>query len=122
MKSTNRYNPLDITDKQAVLKKLREKTVMDTETGCWLWTGSTNGVGYGEIRIGAAPGKKYYVHRLSLYLFSEITLEDSLQANHKTICPNRNCWNWEHLYGGDQVENMKDARELGYKPGIGYNK
>lgn len=64
--------------------------VKKTDT-CWLWTGSNNGVGYGEIRI---KGKKFYTHRLS-YEWSKGKIPKGYQIDH--LCRVPACCNPEHL-------------------------
>lgn len=54
-------------------------------------------------------GRTYKCHRVSAILLLELNvLDESLQANHKPECPNRNCWNPEHLYIGTAQDNAND--------------
>ncbi len=64
--------------------------VKKTDT-CWLWTGSNNGSGYGEIRI---KNKKFYTHRLS-YEWAKGKIPIGFQIDH--LCKNRDCCNPDHL-------------------------
>jgi hypothetical protein len=87
--------------------KLLSRTEL-TEDGCYLFS-ATNKRGHGQISYKL---KTYGVHRLSAMIFLGLDLGDKTQqANHK--CKNRNCWNPEHLYVGNQSENMFDAIEAG---------
>lgn len=61
-------------------------------TSCWFWIGSTNGVGYGEIRIS---NKKYYAHRWSYEFYRNVTIPAGMQIDH--LCRNRSCVNPDHL-------------------------
>lgn len=70
---------------------------------CWLWTGSTNGVGYGEIRINH---KKHYAHRLS-YQHYNGDIAKGMEIDH--LCRNRSCVNPAHLDQVNRSENMKRA-------------
>ena len=40
-----------------------------------------------------------------------------LHALHKKSCPNRHCWNPEHLYAGTYEDNVNDKIELGHTGG-----
>ena len=94
------------------LDRLWMKSKIDENTGCWLWLGATDGrKGYGRIRFNK---KKISTHRLSAHLYLKLDLFDKiLRALHKHICPNKNCWNPEHLYIGTDRDNSKDAIESG---------
>lgn len=74
--------------------------------GCWLWTGWSNGVGYGGIRIP----KKIYAHRLS-YLMFRGPIADSLCVLHK--CDNPPCVRPDHLFLGTKSDNMRDCAAKG---------
>lgn len=113
---------IGLEDREELISRLKNKTVIDEMTGCWLWQGSTNGSGYGEIRFGKKPNKKYYIHRISAYLFLNLDINNSnIQVNHMIDCPNKNCWNFNHIYLGNATQNMQDAILLGHKPGL-FNK
>lgn len=92
-----------------LIVRLREHTT--EKDGCWLWTGADNGTGYGVVNI---DGRLFTVHRLSARIHLGLDIwDDKQQANHKIICPNRNCWNPEHLYVGNQLHNVLDSVEEG---------
>jgi hypothetical protein len=97
-------------DKQGILKRLQNRTEIDPITGCWLWQGALNNVTYGHGIIKLFKfGKKEYVHRLSAYIHLDYDLWGILQVNHKRICPNKHCWNPEHIYIGTKYDNMQDS-------------
>lgn len=74
---------------------------------CWIWIGSSRGNGYGDVTI---KNKTYRIHRLSAHLFLGLDLDNpKMQANHK--CKNRRCWNPDHLYVGNQCDNIADSVE-----------
>lgn len=95
-----------------VIDRLNDKTIKCQETGCWLYTGSNDGYGrYGKARFG---GVKVAVHRISAHLFLGLDLtDDRLRALHKPICPNKNCWNPDHLYVGTDRDNSRDMINAG---------
>lgn len=90
-----------------ILVRLNDKTIKDEKTGCWLWKGGNDGwKNYGSIRFN---GIKTKVHRVSAHLYHGLNLQDkNLQALHKLNCPNKNCWNPEHLYIGTHSDNVSD--------------
>lgn len=96
---------------KAMQKLLDNRLILDN--GCWLWTGSTQVGGYGKIRFGTGH---WTTHRLSFYLFkpSEFSLTESVL--HKIECNNPLCFNPEHLYSGNQTNNMQDRIKNGNNP------
>src|SRR5437667_5281345 len=98
-----------------LLSRIKERTRIDESTGCWLYTGGLDEKGYGRIRLGNYIER---IHRISAHIYLKLDLNDKLQlALHKLNCPNKNCWNPEHLYIGDYVDNMRDAKILGHTGG-----
>ncbi len=76
-----------------------------TESGCWLWMGATNGVGYGTFYVRPTDGAFYvrpkcgrqrmtYAHRLS-YELHKGPLPEGLTIDH--LCRVRCCVNPGHL-------------------------
>lgn len=97
------FQPLKSSD-QDLLDKLWSRTEVDATTGCFLFAG-TNQRGHGQLRY---MGRSHGVHRLSAMIFLGLDLNDTkAQANH--TCASRNCWNPDHLYIGDQSQNILDA-------------
>ena len=47
--------------KEPPLVRLLDKTVFNTETGCWEWTASLTGNGYGSVHV---PGIGHTAHRV----------------------------------------------------------
>jgi hypothetical protein len=90
-----------------MLKWLLEKRRID-ENGCWIWTGMLDPYGYGSISMFY---KKAKVHRLSLACKLGRALRDDEMALHKPICKSRACFNPDHLYPGNQKDNMRDWRK-----------
>lgn len=76
--------------------------VEKTDT-CWLWTGSLDAHGYGQLSIGNHPFK---THRLAWLLAHGLI---PLRAHILHSCDVRNCVRASHLFIGDQAANMKDA-------------
>lgn len=59
--------------------------------GCWLWTGSRSGHGYGQFWV---DGRTVPAHRVA-YEALVGPIPDDLEPDH--LCPNRNCVNPSHI-------------------------
>ena len=120
----NHYQKLK---RQGVIKSIRKVNdpvgrfhssyAVNPETGCWDWTGWIHPEkGYGLLPIGGA-GKKIRAHRFSWELhFGPIP--EGLFVLHK--CDREKCCRPEHLFLGDNEDNMRDmvakgrqAKDLG---------
>lgn len=71
-----------------------------TETGCWLWRRSTNGVGYGKLQ---QDGRLKYAHRLSYELLRG-PIPEGFTIDH--LCRIRCCVNPDHLEPVTMRENV----------------
>lgn len=89
------------------MHKINHANINKTDT-CWLWTGSHNGVGYGEVRIN---NKKKYVHRL-MYENYKGEIPTGYQIDH--LCRVPACCNPGHLEAVTPQENV--LRGDGAKP------
>lgn len=70
-------------------------------TGCWLWTGAKNTLGYARFWF---RGKNVRAHRLSYQHFKG-EIEKNLEVDH--LCQNESCVNPEHLEVVTGLENLK---------------
>lgn len=69
------------------------------ESGCWLWQGSLDQDGYGQIRF---DGRKWRVHRAS-YAMHVGPIPEGLVIDH--LCRVRSCVNPAHLEAVTDEEN-----------------
>lgn len=81
--------------------------VAPTEAGCWIWTGYTSKIGYGQIGIGR---QVVPAHRAAWAAFN-----GPIPFGKKVLhtCDVRDCINPEHLFLGDQLDNIKDMVRKG---------
>lgn len=93
---------------------LMQRRIINPKTGCWLYTLGQDKDGYGKLKF---KGKTYRAHRIAyMYLVGE----PKQNVLHKLDCPNKHCFNPEHLYDGTHEDNMKDRKNAGNY--INYNK
>jgi len=96
-------------DKEAIKQRLFAQRKINTDTGCWEWTGGRVKKRYGCMRVNV---RKCLVHRVSAYVFKNFQyLTDERYCLHK--CDNPPCFNPDHLFFGDQFDNMQDSIRKG---------
>lgn len=78
-----------------------------SETGCWLWTGTRQGRGYGFV---IRNRRRFLAHRYAFVLVNG-PIPDGLQVLHR--CDVRLCVNPAHLFVGTQGDNMQDMASKG---------
>ncbi len=85
-------------------KLLSERDIKPSPDGryqdCWYWKKGCFSSGYGGYQ-------NYRVHRLSAHLWLRFDIESELLVLHK--CDNPPCFNPEHLFIGDSVDNNRDT-------------
>jgi hypothetical protein len=80
---------------------------------CWLWTGTKERNGYGQVYIGReADGRlvRFYAHRVA-YALEHGTFPKALEVMHRCDVPG--CVNPDHLVLGTHHDNMLDRMAKG---------
>lgn len=93
----------EFTRKQRLECFFMEKVHPEPNTGCWLWTGTDKGNGYGMITVG---GRRELAHRVSYRLYKS-EIPSGMYVCHQ--CDTPSCVNPDHLWLGTQRENIRDC-------------
>jgi len=75
----------------SIIKRIEDKYIPVTESGCWIWFGAADKKGYGRININ---GKTKLAHRVSFELFNK-KIPDGMVIDH--LCRVPACINPNHL-------------------------
>ena len=102
--TTAHYIPRSTPDEIAIpllLERVNGRTDF-TSDGCWLWTGTTNEKGYGQVSF---RGKQRMLHKLSYEIH-----HGPVPAGHLVChrCDRPRCWNPVHLWLGTPKQNSLD--------------
>ena len=92
-----------------LIERFKAKYALNRQTGCWDWTASTAGKGYGQIKL---PGtrRQIYAHHLS-YLIHIGEIPKGKHVMHR--CDNPKCVNPGHLMVGTSSDNHRDMVSKG---------
>ena len=103
--------------RRSIQERFDEKYTPEPNSGCWLWTASSNGLGYGKIYL---DGKMELAHRISWILQNGEIPKG--KGHHGTCvlhkCDTPACVNPEHLFLGSIKDNAQDkaSKDRSYKP------
>lgn len=108
-----RSNPMTLTGRKArngvVVFSPEQHLQMhvDRSGECWIWTGTTNELGYGLIHVGQ---RRVRVHRVS-WEIANGPIPEGLCVCHR--CDNPRCVRPDHLFLGTQADNLRDMCSKG---------
>lgn len=90
------------------------KVMADLEAGCWVWTASGDGKGYGKIWSSQA-GRLLYAHRVAYEALigpvpDGLSLDHRLHNGDQPRCVGRACCNPEHLEPVTHAVNVARGR------------
>ena len=80
--------------------------VPEPNTGCWLWTGSTDPAGYGRFLISKKRGP-ILAHRAAVELYTGVVVPKGVLACHR--CDTPGCVNPVHIFLGTHLDNRRDS-------------
>ena len=95
-------------------ERLREKLVVNPETGCHEFTGFRDAKGYGRIGKGKDEEGITLAHRAA-WEEANGPIPDGMNVLHR--CDNPPCCNEEHLFLGSIADNNEDMRSKGRASG-----
>jgi HNH endonuclease len=81
------------------------KVKLSSKGGCWNWTGSHHGKGYGHFRYGGHVEK---AHRAAYRILCGV-IPPGISVFHK--CDNPQCVNPQHLWLGTNLDNVLDRQQ-----------
>ena len=84
------------------IERFKQKYVVNSDTGCWEYTGCIQKNGYGRLKVN---GKNVLAHRFS-YEYFVGPLDSELEICHSCNC--KKCVNYEHMRQDTRSSNTID--------------
>ena len=97
-------NKLRPTVRSVTIRRLIDKVVQVND--CWIWIGTVDTSGYGQIKI---DNKTKRAHRVSFEIFIAPIPNSVWHTDVLHLCNNKRCINPQHLYLGSDKDNRYDA-------------
>lgn len=94
---------------QKWIDSFNKKYRINPDSGCWEWTASLIGKGYGQFKCAEDP-RQQYAHRFS-YLIHKGEIPAGKCVLHR--CDNPKCVNPDHLFVGSKLDNGQDMQRKG---------
>jgi len=84
-----------------------DKALPEPNSGCWIWTACLDLKGYGQVRVGGAPGRRGRMQRAHRAAYQSLAgpIPEGLQLDH--LCRVRCCVNPAHLEPVTSAENAR---------------
>jgi hypothetical protein len=98
-------------------ERIGKLTIVDSVTGCWVWQGAKNNLGYSLMR-DTTNMKMRTGHRMSYEFFNNTTIPPDMCVCHS--CDNPSCVNPNHLWLGTRKQNSADMESKGRQMYWGY--
>jgi hypothetical protein len=83
------------------------------ESGCWLWRGRRNNMGYGTLNCrmkGYRNPVNLLTHRVAWEVFRQRRIPRGRVVAHHFKCVSNACCNWEHVRATTQSHNLRDIK------------
>lgn len=109
---TKKLNPDEAM--RRLFRRFTSKISVNKKNGCHEWIAALNAKGYGFCRNALAPNDTL-AHRVAWVIFRG-DIPEGMGVLHR--CDNPCCVNTEHLFLGDQKENMADMAKKGRHPSL----
>lgn len=88
-----------------IKERLEKQLIAEPNTGCLLWYGGSDKLGYGRIGL---DNKVYLTHRIAYELYVG-SIPKGMGVLHK--CDTPACCNPHHLFIGTEKDNYEDSRK-----------